>query len=223
MSLRLHVFPPSPRAQKVLAVAAHLRLAYEGRLVHLFQGGQNDPEFVALNPNRRMPVLWDDGFVLWEANAIAQYLAAKAPQARLGPHSVVEQAEVNRWQFWDLAHWEPAVGVLLEENLKKSIVFQQAPDPAAVIMGEKAFHACAEILELQLEGRDFIACDRLTVADFSLAAYLLHADRARMPVAPYPRLSAWRKRVLGLPAWSHSAAAGDRILTQSLPVEISPC
>jgi glutathione S-transferase len=221
--LKLHVFPPSPRARKVLAVAAHLELPYEGRLVHLFQGDQNDPTFVALNPNRRMPVLWDDGFVLWEANAIVQYLAAKAPQAGLGPRSVVEQAEVNRWQFWDLAHWEPAVGLLLEENLKKPMILRQAPDPTAVLRGEQAVHACAEVLELHLEGREFVTCDRLTVADFSLCAYLLHAEGARLPLGPYPRIRAWRERVLALPAWSLAAAVGDRILTQTFPREISRC
>jgi glutathione S-transferase len=221
MSLRFYVFPPSPRAQKVLAVAAHLGLAYEGRLVHLFQGGQDDPAFVALNPNRRMPVLWDDGFVLWEANAIAQYLAAKAPQAGLAPCSLVEQADVNRWQFWDLAHWEPAVGVLLDENLKKPTVLQETPEPAAVLRGEEAFHACADVLEPHLEGRAFVACDRLTVADFSLCAYLLYAEGSKVPLASYPAIRAWSKRVLALPAWARAWATGEQILAQSRPQEIS--
>lgn len=223
MSLRLYVFPPSPRARKVLAVAAHLNLPYEGRLVHLFRDDQNEPAFVALNPNRRMPVLWDDGFVLWEANAIAQYLAAKAPQANFGPRTPVEQAEVNRWQFWDLAHWEPAVDILLGENLKKPMVLRQRPDPAAVLRGEEAFHACAEVLDPHLDGREFLACERVTVADFSLCAYLLYAEGAKMPLAPYPHLGAWRDRVLALPAWSLAAAAGDQILTQTPSEEISRC
>ncbi|TMA80748.1 MAG: glutathione S-transferase family protein, partial [Deltaproteobacteria bacterium] len=67
--MTLHVFPPSPRATKVLALARHLELEPEIRIVDLFNGGQSTTEFAALNPNKRMPVLEDDGFVLWESNA----------------------------------------------------------------------------------------------------------------------------------------------------------
>jgi glutathione S-transferase len=73
--MKLYVFPPSPRAMKVIALAEHLQLEHEVRLVDLTKGDQMKPEFTALNPNQRMPVLEDDGFVLWESNAILQYLA----------------------------------------------------------------------------------------------------------------------------------------------------
>ena len=78
MSLKLYVFPPSPRGFKILFAAHHLGLDYELRLVDLTKGDQKAPAFLALNPNGRMPVLDDDGFVLWESNAIVEYLAAKA-------------------------------------------------------------------------------------------------------------------------------------------------
>jgi len=69
--MKLHVFPPSPRATKVMALANHLGLDCEIRVVNLFKGEQHQPGFAALNPNERMPVLEDDSFVLWESNAIA--------------------------------------------------------------------------------------------------------------------------------------------------------
>jgi glutathione S-transferase len=206
MSLRLHVFPPSPRAFKVMAAANYLGLAWDLQMVHLFQGDQDRPDYVALNPNRRMPVLEDDGFVLWESNAILQYLAAKAPEARLGPASAREQAEINRWQFWDLAHWEPAANVLLDENVKKPALMGQAPDPAEVARGEAAFHACAEILEPHLREHAFVACDRLTVADFSLGAYTNLGERIGLPLTPYPEIRAWRERLTQLPAWRDTLA-----------------
>ena len=83
--MKVHVAPPSPRAIKVLAVLHHLGLEPEIALVDLVGGEQFKPAFVALNPNRKMPVLEDDGFVLWESNAIIQYLAAKAGDERLWP------------------------------------------------------------------------------------------------------------------------------------------
>src|SRR5437660_9116407 len=77
MSLKLYVFPPSPRAFKVLLAAHQLGIDYELRLVDLTKGDQKAPSFLSLNPNARMPVLDDDGFILWESNAIVEYLASK--------------------------------------------------------------------------------------------------------------------------------------------------
>ena len=83
--MRLHVFPPSPNAIKVLAAAALLELPYERVVVDLFTGEQKRRAFTALNPNQKMPVLEDDGFVLWESNAILQYLAGKRPERGFWP------------------------------------------------------------------------------------------------------------------------------------------
>jgi hypothetical protein len=63
MTLKLHVFPPSPRAFKVMAVASYLKLDYEICVVDMTQGMHRSPEFTALNPNQRMPAMEDNGFV----------------------------------------------------------------------------------------------------------------------------------------------------------------
>ena len=73
--MKLYVTPPSPRAFKVVAVLHHLGLPAEMVYVDLLNGQHMRPDFAALNPNRKMPVLDDDGFLLWESNAIMQYLA----------------------------------------------------------------------------------------------------------------------------------------------------
>ena len=119
--IRLHVFPPSPNAIKVIAAAHHLGIEFEPRIVDLTKGEQQKPEFVALNPNRKMPVLEEDGFVLWESNAIAQYLAAKKPEGCLLPTDPRSRADVTRWQFWDSAHWDPACATLVFERLVKKL------------------------------------------------------------------------------------------------------
>jgi glutathione S-transferase len=60
--MKLHAFPPSPRATKTMALGYHLGLDCEMKMVDLFKREQHKPEFAALNPNERMPVLEDDGF-----------------------------------------------------------------------------------------------------------------------------------------------------------------
>jgi len=94
--MKLHVAPPSPRAFKVLAVARHLDLDFDLCPVDIPKGANLTPEFAALNPNKKMPVLADDGFVLWESNAIMQYLAAKRPDGGLLPADARGRADVAR-------------------------------------------------------------------------------------------------------------------------------
>jgi len=67
--MKLYVLPPSPRAFKVIALKNHLGLDCEMHIVDLGKGDQLTPEYAAMNPNKKMPVLEDDGFVLWESNA----------------------------------------------------------------------------------------------------------------------------------------------------------
>ena len=83
MSLKIYAFPASPRAFKVLSFANHIGIPYEFVLCDLTNGAQRSPEFTALNINQRMPVLEEDGWSLWESNAILQYLADEEARTRL--------------------------------------------------------------------------------------------------------------------------------------------
>src|SRR6202041_2885301 len=104
-NMKLHIAPPSPRAIKVVALKNNLGLECEIRVLNFSTGDHLTPEFAALNPNKLMPVLEDDGFVLWESNAILQYLAAKKPDRGLWPSDAKRQSDVLRWMSWEGAHW----------------------------------------------------------------------------------------------------------------------
>ena len=97
MSIELYVFPPSPRAFKVMAAANHLGIDYKLHMVDLRKGEQKSPQYAALNPNMRMPTLKDGDFVLWESNAILQYLAGARPQSGLLPAE--ERARFERVEY----------------------------------------------------------------------------------------------------------------------------
>jgi len=199
--MRLHVFPLSPRATKVLALAHHLDLDFETRVVDLFKGEQNTPEFAALNPNKRMPVLEDDGFVLWESNAILQYLASKKPRTGLWPPDAKGQADVLRWHSWDAAHWFPACAILAFERLVKKLTGQGEPNPAEVARGEEAFHRCAEVLNAHLRGRKWLLGNDLTIADFAVGAPMAVAGPAQYPTAKYGEVTRWYGTLAELRAW----------------------
>src|SRR6266481_5064993 len=199
--MKLYAYPPSPRAFKVLALANYLGLDYEFRLVDLTKGEHLRPEFAALNPNARMPVLEDNGFVLWESNAILQYLAALKPDNGLLPADLRPRADVTRWQFWERANWDPACSTIGFERVVKKFLGLGAPDAAEVARGEQLVARSAPVLDASLKGRRFITGDHLTVADFSLGAWLNVADVADYPIAPYSEIRRWYASLIEIPHW----------------------
>jgi glutathione S-transferase len=199
--INLHVFPPSPRAFKVLAAATHLGVEYSLRFVDLTKGEQNTPEFAALNPNRKIPVLEEDGFLLWESNAILQYLASKKPESGLLPTDARARADVTRWQCWDLAQWDPACATLIFENLVKKLFQRGEPDPNEIARGLERFQKVAPVLDAHLQGRKFITGEMPTVADFSIGAPLNLARAAGIPLDQYPEIRRWHATLCELPAW----------------------
>src|SRR6266851_1861136 len=83
--MKLYLFPPSARVLAILALRNHLALDCELNPIDLGRGDQLTPEYLALNPDRKMPTLTDGEFVLWESNAILFYMASKRPESGLWP------------------------------------------------------------------------------------------------------------------------------------------
>jgi glutathione S-transferase len=207
MTIELFVFPPSPRAMKVIAVANHLGIETALRFVDLVKGEQKAAEYVVLNPNMRMPTLKDGDYVLWESGAIAQYLAGKKPEAGLLPSDERSRLDVTRWQFWDVAHWDPTCAVYLFENFVKPHILKSGePDQTALAKAAEAFHRNANVLNNQLKGRKFISADRITVADFGIAAPLHYAGKAQLPVESYTEIRRWYGTLSALPSWQKTVA-----------------
>jgi glutathione S-transferase len=202
MTIELYAFPPSPRGFKVVAIANHLGIDYTLRFIDLRKGEQKTPEYAALNPNMRMPTLKDGDFVLWESEAIAQYLAARRPEAGLLPADERARLDVVRWQCWNLAHWDPACAVFAFEYVAKPLVLGiKEPDMAAIEKGTETFHRVAKVLDDQLRGKKFVMGERLTLADFSLGSSMNLAETAHFPVEPYGEIKRWFATLRALPAW----------------------
>jgi glutathione S-transferase len=207
MTIRIHAFPLSPRAFKVLAFANHIGVPYEFVLCDLTKGAQRSPEFTRLNLNQRMPVLEEDGWSLWESNAIIQYLATKKPELNLLPKDERGRADVARWMFWESAHWDSACAILVFERFVKQAFGRGAADPVEVEKGLAQFNRAAKVLDEHLKGREFLCGDRLTVADFSVGAALIMAEKAQFPLEPYGEIRRWYASLSALPAWQKTLAA----------------
>lgn len=208
--MKLYGFPPSPNTWKVRALAAHLDIPLEFELVDLTKGEQRSPAFLALNPTGRTPVLVDGDFVLWESEAILQYLAGSKPTS-LWPDDRQARAEITRWQSWRLAHWgKDACEPLVFERVVKRFLDLGPPDEAIVAIATAAFEREAVVLDSHLANRAYLVGDGPTVADFSVASMLFMAEMAALPLAPYPNVQAWFARTSALRGWAETAAPTEQ-------------
>src|SRR5579862_1624600 len=105
--MRLYHHPLSSNARRAVMAALHLGTEVELVHVDLGKGEQRKPDYLKRNPNGKVPVLDDDGFLLWESCAIMQYLADRTPGQTLYPTELRARADVNRWLFWSAHHFSP--------------------------------------------------------------------------------------------------------------------
>ena len=200
--MKLYSHPVSTNARKARLVAAHLGLPIEEKIVDLKNGEQRSPEFLAINPNGKVPVLDDDGFVLWESNAICMYLAAQVPGNSLVPTDARGRADVVRWASWELAHMSPAIGKVVYQKFIKQRLGLGEPDAAIVKLGEEEFARFGAVLNGALEGRRFLLGDTPTLADFIVAPNV--AFGRRVGLEPGRHVAAWLDRVAELDAWKRT-------------------
>ena len=221
--MKLYIFPPSTRVVAIVAVAHHLGLQYELQNVNLGKGEHLTPEYRALNPNNKMPMLEDDGFLLWESNAILFYLANKAPQSGLWPSATKRQADVLRWLVWGSAHWDAeSCGMVAFEKGSKVVLGLGPPDQAFVARGEQNFERFAGALNQSLKGHRWLMGDTLTIADFSIGAFVPSASRFQLPVKDFPEIMRWYEGLASLPAWKQSLNKQDAamaVLRESLTAQ----
>ncbi len=211
--MKLYVLPPSPRAFKVIALKNHLGLECETLVVDLGHDAHLTPEYGALNPNRKMPVLDDDGFVLWESNTILFYLASKRPASGMWPADTRRQADVMRWLAWEGAHWDAqVVGQIGHELVSKMVLRLGPPDQARIDDGMRQFERFAPVLNDGLRDRKWLAGDALTIADFSLGAWMPSIQRLQLPIAKYGNILSWFDDLCALPAWQASMAAVNEFM-----------
>jgi glutathione S-transferase len=192
--MKVYDFAFSPNCRKVRALAYELGIQLEFVTVDLPKGAQHTQEFLAINPNGRVPVLVDGDLVLWESTAILRYLAFKAGSA-LVLTSPRAQAEVDRWLSWQLAHLGPAMSKVAFERIVKKVTGQGTPDEAAIAAGSAEFTKLTAILDHALAGREYLA-GTISIADFALAAHFSLAATAGLDLGPFPYVNAWLSRVL---------------------------
>lgn len=200
--MKLHGDPGSGSTRRVLAVLYHIGAEFELQIIDLFKGENRSDAFLDLNPGATIPVLVDDAVVLYEASAINLYLVNKfasnlLPRGRDG-------ALTLQWMFWSAEHWRQGPPALFNERLVKPVM-GIAQDQRVIAEAEASIRKYAAILDAHLADRRYVVGDRVTLADFDLAATFTHLARTHPPYAEFPKLMAWHQRLLDeVPAWART-------------------
>jgi len=187
---------------RVLALAKHLAITLDTIEVDLMGGGLKTPQYAALNPNTKAPTLVDGDLVLWESSAIMAYLCIKAGSDMWPAGNPAEQVQVLRWLSWSDTHWSPAVAPFYFEHVVKTTFGFARPDLASLPGHLPELTRWAAVLDAHLEGKDWAACGRLTIADFQMASMARYWRQCDMPFADFPNIARWLDNLARLPAWA---------------------
>jgi len=187
--MKLYGFGPT-RSLRALWGLKELGVEFEFIPVNLQAGEHKRPEFLAINPAGKVPVLVDGDLVLPESAAIVLYLAEKYPEKGLMPAKLEQRAQVYRWVLFAVTELEQP----LWRITKQSFLYPEHKRIAKDIdLAREDFTAMAAVLERHMEGRQFIVGDRMSVAD-CVTAYLMDWANEHQLLEGFPNLKAYLQR-----------------------------
>jgi glutathione S-transferase len=195
VSYRLYDYLPSGNGYKVRLVLRQLGVPYELIELDLKRGETRTPEFLAKNPNGRIPLLEIPGRgCLSESHAIIWFLAEGS---RLVPGDALDRARMWQWMCFEQYNLEPNIGTarFWIASLHKS----ERELGEKLVEKRRHGHAALEVLERGLTGREFLVGDRYSLADIALYAYTHVAPEGGFSLEAFPATRAWCARVAAQP------------------------
>jgi glutathione S-transferase len=199
--MKLYQFPPT-RSLRALWALRELDVPCEIVTVNLLAGEHRDPEFLALNPAGKLPVLVDGDVVLTESVAIVLYLAEKYPEKGLIPTDGVERAQMYRWLLFTATELEQPLWRIARHT---SLYPPERRLPADVAIAREEFRAMAAVIAAHLAGRELVG-PRLSVADLVLAYTLDWGNEVGL-LDDQPVLRAYLERMYARPRAPQRIAA----------------
>lgn len=185
--------------QKVLWLLGELDISYQ----HIPAGGSfgklDTPEFLTLNPHGRVPVIEDQGKVVWESHAILRYLAAQYGQGQFWSEDTVIRSDSDRWLDWFQTALQPAFLDCV------FLSFYRTPEAKrnwpVIERGISRTNGLLGLLEQQLEGKNYINGDHLTLADIAVGTVLYRYFNLDIARPELPNVAGYYQRLSERPAY----------------------
>jgi glutathione S-transferase len=190
----LYDYLDSGNGYKIRLLLAHLHQNYRWVELDILRGGTRTADFLAKNPNGRIPTLQlDDGTYLAESNAILWYLADGTPYL---PEAKLERAQVLQWMFFEQYSTQPYVAT--PRYILRHLP-EDSPRRAELPKRLEQGRAALGVMEGHLAGRQFFVGERYSIADIALYAYTHVAHEGQLDLGPCPAVRAWIARVAAQP------------------------
>jgi len=183
---------PTPNGRKISIMLEEIGLTYTVQYISLMEQDQKRPEFLAMNPNGRIPVIVDrdnDDFVVFESGAIMIYLAEKTGQ--LLPREEKARSRVIQWLMFQMGGLGPMMG-------QANVFFRYHPEkiPAAIDRYQHESLRLLTVLDGQLNGRDYL-CDDYSIADIANWCWAVTHEWSGVDISGLDNLQAWLERLSG--------------------------
>jgi glutathione S-transferase len=174
--------------QKVLWAVGELELPYQHINAGGSVGGLDHPDFLAMNPNGRIPVLVDNGTTIWESNSIVRYLSTKYSRDQLWVEDPAKRSLAERWMDWELATLQP-------DFLDLFWSFYRTPQALRNQQNiQRATERCQKhfaLLDAHLAKQAFVAGDAFTMGDIAVATPLYRYFEMGIPMPEIPNVRRW--------------------------------
>ena len=196
----------TPNGQKVSVALEEMGLAYEPHTIDITKDDQFSDDFVAINPNSKIPAIVDpdgpDGepHAVFESGAILLYLAEKS--GKLLPLDPALRSETLQWLFFQMGGVGPMFGQFGHfYRYSKDVCDHPYPTERYT----KETKRLLQVLENRLQSREWVVSDKLTIADCATAPWIVCLDKFyqasdHLGLADYPQVNAWVERFLERPA-----------------------
>lgn len=199
--MKIYGHPYSNHARRVQMLCEECAIPYEYETVDLMTGAQYSPAFLAMNPNGKVPVIEDDGFQLWESNAIMRYLADKHKAKNWYPTDPKARAQAEQWLDWTQTRLGPECAKLMFNTH-----FAGAnANPKAIEDGKKWLAKILPVMDAELGKRQYLCGDQPTLADLAAATNLAYLEMCQFDLDAYPSVTKWFKGIKARPSFVKTA------------------
>lgn len=188
--LKIYGADLSSPANKVRFVANYLGIKYEYVVVKLREGEHQKPEFLKVNPIGKIPAIDDEGFFLFESNAICRYLADKI-NSPVYPKGLKERALVDEWLDFGSMHISASVSKVVYNRIFAPLRKVEV-DERSIKEGLEFLARFLPIVDKQLAVNKYVVGKEITLADFNILAGLDPVEAAQIDISSYPNIVRWR-------------------------------